>query len=111
MRKSISIVLVSFCILLLLSTVAFSIFVIVDTNRLLDDLRSHNASGHEYLPVYFGLTVCGMIVLFFSAIGLTVSAVNIKVARGKAVKRISFFAALAFTLFVLVSICGLLLIF
>lgn len=84
MRKTISIILLALSLLVVTLSAAGTIYAIYDINRITNDLANDpSASGIDYLGIGWGY---GIILCAISAVGLILSAINIKLLQRKTLR-------------------------
>lgn len=102
MKKTISIILASICIIILLISIAFSIYGIVGINQRINELNNTpGSSGVDYWLIGMG---DGIILFLLSVVGGVISAVSTKVAYCKTVNYISTIAVILFVVLLFISI-------
>lgn len=103
MKRTFSFILPVISYLVLLFSIVFCIYSIVDINRLLNDLANDpGASGIDYFGIGWGY---GVILFACSVFGFILSCINRKLLQQKALRSVSVIGMILFALLFIVSLC------
>ena len=103
MKKALSIILLVISCLVLLFSIVFCIYSIVDINRFLNDLANDpGASGIDYFGIGWGY---GVVLFVCSVFGFILSCVSRKLLRQKALRSVSLIGMILFALLFIASLC------
>ncbi len=102
MKKTLSVILLVVSCLVLVVSIAFCIYSVVDINRSLNELANNpSASGIDYLGIGWGYGICLFTV---SVLGFILSAVSKKLLQQKSLRYVCIIAMVIFALLLITSI-------